>query len=116
MKVEEKDRQIQGLLEEEAKRCRDVMAALAVKLAQLPRGSLNLRKKSYKGKQYLYYYLVAREGAKVINKHIPDSELPELQKNLEQRVKCWSEFLLYKKRLAYLDKLLHKSQPNTRRQ
>jgi len=116
MKVEEKDRQVQGLLEEEAKRCRDVMAALAEKFAQLPKGSLNVRKKSYKGKQYLYHYLVAREGAKVINKHIPDNELPELQKSLEQRDKCRREFLIYKKRLAYLDKLLRKSQLKTRRQ
>ena len=116
MKVAEKDGPIQGLLEEEAKRCRDVMAALTDKLAQLPRGSLNVRKKSYKGKQYLYHYLVAREGAKVINKHIPDTELPELQKSLEQRDKCRREFLIYKKRLAYLDKLLRKSQLKTRRQ
>ncbi len=114
MKVEEKDGQVQGLLEEEAKRCRDIMAALEDKLAQLPKGSLNVRKKSYKGKQYLYHYLVAREGAKVINKHIPDNELPELQKNLEQRDKCRREFLIYKKRLAYLDKLLRKSQRTTR--
>lgn len=109
MKVEEKDSQVQGLLEEEAKRCRDVMAALAERLAQLPKGSLNVRKKSYKGKQYLYHYLVAREGAKVINKHIPDSELPELQKGLEQRDKYRREFLIYKNRLAYLDKILRKS-------
>jgi hypothetical protein len=52
----------------------------------------------------------------VINKHIPDSDLPELQKSLEQRDKCRREFLIYKKRLAYLDKLLRKSQLKTRRQ
>jgi hypothetical protein len=106
MKVAEKDNAVRGLLEEEYKRCREVLAALSEKAAQHPKGSLNVRKKGYKDKEYTYHYLVAREGGRVVNRHIPEEELPDLQRQLEQRDKCLKEMRAYKNRIAYLEKLL----------
>ena len=106
MKVAEKDNAVRGLLEEEYKRCREVLASLSNKAAQYPKGSLNVRKKAYKGKEYVYHYLVAREQGRVVNRHIPEAELPELQRKIEQRDKCREEIQVYKKRVAYLEELL----------
>ena len=107
MKVVEKDRAVQGLLEEEYRRCREVLAALSAQAAQYPKGSLNLRKKRYKGKEYAYHYLVAREEGRVVNRHVPKADLPELERQLGLRDKCRKEMRAYKKRIAYLEKLLH---------
>jgi hypothetical protein len=106
MKVAEKDNVVRDLLEEEYRRCRDVLVALSKKVAHYPKGSLNVRKKEYKGKAYAYHYLVARDDGRVVNRHIPKAELPELQQQLEQRDKCRREIRAYKKRIAYLEKLL----------
>jgi hypothetical protein len=106
MKVVEKDNAVRGLLDEEYRRCRDVLSALSAKVAQYPKGALNVRKKGYKGKVYAYHYLVAREEGRVVNRHISEVELPELQRQLEQRDKCRKEMQVYLKRLAYLEKLL----------
>jgi len=106
MKVAEKDNAVRGLLEEEYRRSRDVLAALSEKAARYPKGSLNVRKKAYKGKEYVYHYLVAREQGRVINQHIPKGDLPDLERKLEQRDKCRKEMRTYRKRIAYLEKLL----------
>lgn len=108
MRVAENDNAVRGLLEEEYKRCREVLAALSNKEAQYPKGALNVRKKGYKGKEYAYHYLVAREAGRVVNRHIPEVELPELQRQLEQRDKCRNEMKVYKQRIAYLEKLLQR--------
>jgi hypothetical protein len=106
MKVVEKDNAVHGLLEEEYRRSRDVLAALLKKAARYPKGSLNLRKKAYKGKEYAYHYLVAREQGRVINQHIPKAGLPDLRRQLEERDKCRKEIQAYRKRIAYLEKIL----------
>lgn len=106
MKVAEKDNAVRGLLEEEYRRSRDVLKALSEKAARYPKGSLNVRKKAYKGKEYSYHYLVAREQGRVVNRHIPKAELPDLRQQLEQRDKCRKEIKAYRKRIAYLEKLL----------
>ena len=106
MKVVEKDNAVRGLLKEEYRRCQEVLSALSEKAAQYPKGSLNLRKKGYKGKEYAYHYLVAREEGHVVNRHIPEAELQELQRQLAERDKCRKEMQAYKKRIAYLEKLL----------
>ena len=54
MKVAEKDNAVRGMLEEEYRRSRDVLKALSEKAARYPKGSLNVRKKAYKGKEYAY--------------------------------------------------------------
>ena len=106
MKIAEKDNAVRGVLEEEYRRCRDVMAALSKKVSHYPKGSLNVRRKGYKGKTYAYHYLVAREDGQVVNHHIPEAELSELKGKLEQRDKYQKEIQVYKKRIAYLEKLL----------
>jgi len=86
MKVVEKDIVVHGMLEDEYGRCRE-------------------------GKEYVYHYLVRRDGKEVINRHISEKELPELQKLIEEREKCRKEIRAYKKRMAYLEKLLNKPNP-----
>ena len=107
MKVAEKDSAVHGMLEDEYQRCCDVLAALLKKAEPFPKGSLNVRRKQHNGKEYSYHYLVLRDGSRVINRHVSEDELPELRAQLEQRDKCKKEMQVYKKRLAYLEKLLH---------
>ena len=106
MKVVEKDAAVHGLLEDELKRCREVLASLKVKLDQYPKGALNIRRKRYKDKEYKYYYLVVRKNNQVINRHIPTKEAHELKKRLTERNRIREEILVYRKRIAYLDKLI----------
>jgi hypothetical protein len=106
MKVAEKDNAVSGILEEEYRRSCDVVVALSRKAARYPKGSLNVRKKAYKGKEYAYHYLVAREQGRVVNRHIPKAKLSDLERQLEQRNKCLKEIRTYRKRIAYLEKLL----------
>jgi hypothetical protein len=47
-----------------------------------------------------------RNGGKVINKHIPNKEVQEILKKLEQRKKYEKEIQSYKKKIAYLNKIL----------
>jgi len=111
MKVAEKDIVVHGMLEDEYARCREVIEALLAKVKSYPKGALNVRRKQYKEKQYAYNYLVRRDGKKVVNRHISEKELPELQKLIEEREKCRKEIRAYKKRMAYLQKLLKKPNP-----
>jgi hypothetical protein len=106
MKVAEKENAVRALLEEEYRRSREVLDALSEKAAGYPKGSLNVRKKAYKGKEYAYHYLVAREQGRVVNRHIPNAQLPDLRRELEQRDKCRKEIQAYRKRIAYLEKIL----------
>jgi len=106
MKVAEKDIVVHGMLEDEYGRCREVIADLLAKMENYPKGALNVRKKQNKGKEYIYHYLVRRDGKKVINRHIAEKDLPELQKQIEEREKYRKEILAYKKRMLYLEKLL----------
>ena len=107
MKVAEKDSAVQGMLEDEYQRCRDVLAALQKKADSYPKGSLNARRKQYNGKEYVYHYLVLRDGSRVVNRHVSDEALSALKVQLEQRDKCKKEMQAYKKRIVYLEKLLH---------
>lgn len=111
MKVAEKDSAVHGMLEDEYQRCCNVMAVLQKKAESCPKGSLNVRRKQYNGKEYVYHYLVLRDGARVVNRHVSDGELPELRLSLELRDKCKKEMQIYKKRMAYLEKLLHIQKP-----
>jgi len=111
MKVVEKDIVVHGMLDDEYGRCREVIEALFAKVENYPRGALNIRRKQNSGKEYVYHYLVRRDGKKVINRHISEKELPELQKLIEEREKCRKEIRAYKKRMAYLGKLLNRPNP-----
>jgi len=106
MKVADKDEVIHSMLAEEYRRCREVLQALRTKAENLPKGALNVRRKQIKGNEYVYHYLVRREGKKVVNRHIAAKDLPELQKQIEERDKYRKEILIYKKRMVYLERLL----------
>ena len=106
MKVAEKDEVVHGMLEDELQRCIDVLASLQKKAEQYPKGSLNVRKKRYRDREYRYYYLVSRHGNQVVNRHVPDGEVEELRKMLALRDKCNKEIRAYKKRIVYIEKLL----------
>ena len=94
------------MLEDEYGRCREVIEALHAKAENYPKGALNVRKKQSKGKEYVYHYLVRRDGKKVVNRHIAEKDLPELQKQIEERDKYRKEIIIYKKRMVYLERLL----------
>lgn len=106
MVVVEKDEVIQGLLKEELQRCLAAISALETRLAAFPKGALNTRQKVQQGRQYTYHYLVYREDGRVVNRHIPGGELPVLRKQLAERDKCRKEVQAYRKRIAYLERLL----------
>ena len=106
MKVADKDEVIHGMLEEEYRRSREVLQALLAKADNLPRGALNVRRKQIKGNEYVYHYLVRREGKKVVNQHVAERDVAELQKQLAEREKYRQEIRIYKNRLVYLERLL----------
>jgi len=106
MKVADRDEVIHSMLAEEYRRCREVLQALRTKAENLPRGALNVRRKQIKGNEYVYHYLVRREGRKVVNQHVAERHLSALQKQIEERDKYRKEILIYKKRMVYLERLL----------
>jgi len=73
---------------------------------KLPKGALNVRRKQIQGKEYLYHYLVRREGKRIVNRHVPERDLPALRKQIAEREKCRAEIRVYKQRLVYLERLL----------
>jgi hypothetical protein len=106
MKVAKQDPVIHGMLQEEQRRSREVLQALLAKMEELPKGALNDRRKQVQGKEYLYHYLVRREGQKVVNQHVAERDIPELLKQIAEREKCRAEIRVYKQRLVYLERLL----------
>jgi hypothetical protein len=115
MKVAENDDAVHGMLKDEQDRCRDALSSLLAQFQQYPKGALNVRRKAYKDKGYLYHYLVYREGQRVVNRHVSAAAIPELKRQLERRNRCWDEIKIYRRRLAYLDRLLHLSPRCNRR-
>jgi hypothetical protein len=106
MIVAEKDVVVSGMLSDELNRCEEALAAIHNALSGLPKGSLSVRKKPYKSREYKYHYLKFREGDKVINQHVVDDKVNELQNKLALRKKYALEAKAYEKRIAYLKKLL----------
>lgn len=106
MKVAKADPVIRGLLSEEQRRSREILQALQAKADKLPKGAFNVRRKQVQGKEYLYHYLVRREGMRVVNQHVAERDLPALREQIAEREKCRAEIRIYKQRLAYLERLL----------
>ena len=106
MKVAKADPVIHGLLSEERRRSREILRALQAKADKLPKGALNVRRKQVQGKEYLYHYLVRREGQKVVNQHVAQRDVAALQQQIAEREKCRAEIRVYKQRLDYLERLL----------
>lgn len=106
MKVVEKDKLVEGMLNEELERCRAMISSLEQEMAHLPKGSLHDRKKQYKKKRYRYFYLKYREGGKSVSRHIPDSQLDPLKIELDKRRNIEKEIKAYQDRIKYLEKIL----------
>jgi len=105
MKVVEKDRHIQGMLQEELKRCRDLVISLRKEISNLPKGSVHKREKQYQGKKYVYHYLKYRQGGKSISKHLPEKDLEEYIQRLQARKQYEKEMNFYDARIRYLEKI-----------
>ncbi len=99
---------VAGMLNDELARCREAIDALNSSLSGLPRGSLQSRIKRYGEKEYRYHYLKFRDGARVVNQHVPRDAVQELQDKLELRKRYVSEVLRYKKRISYINRILGK--------
>ena len=112
MKVVEKDNVVHGMLEDEYRRSQGIVKFLHAKLENCPKGALNVRRKKIKNKEYVYHYLVRRDGKKIVNLHVADKDLPKLKKQVEEREKYRKEIMAYKKRIVYLAKLLKISRDN----
>jgi hypothetical protein len=106
MSVVEKDGVVAGMLDDELARCDEALAGIRKMLSGLPKGSLSVRKKLHGDRKYEYHYLKFREGDKVVNQHVAESELYELQDKLALRRRYEQEAKAYEKRIAYLKKLL----------
>jgi hypothetical protein len=106
MKVVEKDKVISGMLQDELKRCQEMLDSLEKAVSDLPKGVINERRKRYKDNVYSYYYLKYREGEKVFNKHIGKKELQDILKKLELRKRYEKEIQSYKRKIAYLNKIM----------
>jgi len=104
MKVVEKDRIISGMLRDEYQRCQEMVGDLEHAASALPKGSLQQRKKCYKGNEYSYYFLKYRDGIRSISVAGKDVEAVKegvaLRKKYEQQIKG------FKSRIAYLKKIL----------
>jgi len=83
-----------------------MLDSLEKAVAILPKGAINERKKRYKDKVYSYHYLKYREGEKAFNRHIVKKELQDILKKLEQRKKYEKEIRSYKRKIAYLNKII----------
>ena len=113
MKVVEKDRVISGMLQDELKRCQEMINSLERYVSDLPKGSINERKKQYKEKVYSYYYLKYRDGERVISKHISNKEVQDIRNKLKLRGKYEKEIQSYKKKIAYLNKIMGRQRKET---
>lgn len=106
MNVVEKDEIVSGMLHDELSRCSEVLASMQKAISGLPKGSLGVRKRLQKGREYKYHYLKFREGNRVVNQHVAVSKLNELRNKLAQRKKYEKEIKVYERRISYLNKLL----------
>jgi hypothetical protein len=106
MGVVENDPVVRDMLSAELARCRQVAAELVGSAAKLSRGSLSVRKKRYKDREYSYHCLKYREGEKVISRHVCAGDVEELAEQLELRRRYEKELRILRRRIAYLEKLL----------
>jgi len=106
MRVVEKDPVVRDMLSAELARCREMAAELGDSAAKLPRGSLSVRKKRHKDREYSYHCLKYREGAKVVSRHVAAGDVAELAGQLDMRRRYEKELRALRKRIAYLEKLL----------
>ena len=106
MSVVKKDKVVYGMLQDELERCQGLSSSLVAGIAELPKGSLHVRKIP-SGKKYLpYHYLKFRDGARSLYKHVPERLVQELASQIEERRKMEENLRQIRSRIKYLNKLL----------
>jgi hypothetical protein len=106
MKVVEKDRIISGMLRDEYSRCQEMVGELERAASAFPKGSLQQRKKCYKGNEYSYYFLKYRDGNQSLSKHVAEKDLEAVKESVDLRKKYELQIKGFKSRMAYLKKIL----------
>jgi hypothetical protein len=86
------------MLDDELLRCDEALAAIQNALSGLPKGSLSVRKKVHKNQEYEYHYLKFRDGDEVVDQHVAEGEVKELQNKLSLRKKYEQEAKVHKNR------------------
>lgn len=105
------DSGIKGMLKDEYERCINLIEQIKHTLADFPKGRLVIKKVKSKDHIYEYYHLQWRQGDKVLSKHIPQREIPEVKKKIEQRDAYRSNYDLLEKRVSYLAPLIGEKKP-----
>jgi hypothetical protein len=108
------DEGIKGMLRDEYDRCLELMGQVKLSMGSYPKGRLVVKKVKAKGRVYEYQHLQWREGEKILSRHIPKKEIPELKKKIEQREAYRSNCLKLEKRLEYLAPLIGEKKPSRR--
>jgi hypothetical protein len=108
------DEGIKGMLRDEYNRCLELMDQIKQVMSNYPQGRLVVKKVKSKGHVYEYHHLQWREGNKVLSRHVPEREVPELKKKIEQREAYRSNYLKIEKRLVFLAPLLGEKKPSKR--
>jgi hypothetical protein len=101
-----KDRVLQGMLQDELERCQEMMGSLRVAIAELPKGSIHQRQRNYKGKISVYHYRKFREGGKSVYEHVPADQVAHLKNQVQERLKKDASLKKFIERSRYLEKLL----------
>ena len=108
------DEGIKGMLRDEFNRCLELMEQVKQSMDSYPRGRVVVKKVKAKGRIYEYHHLQWREGEKILSRHVPEKEVPELQKKIEQREAYRSNCLKLERRLEYLAPLIGEKKPSRR--
>lgn len=108
------DEGIKGMLRDEYNRCLQLMEQIKQSMSQYPRGQLVVKKVKAKGHVYKYHHLQWREGKKVLSRHVPEKEIPELKEKIEQREAYRRNGINLEKRLEYLAPLIGEKRPSRR--
>ena len=108
------DEGIKCMLRDEYDRCLELMGQVKLSMGSYPKGRLVVKKVKAKGRVYEYQHLQWREGEKILSRHIPKREIPELKKKIEQREANRSNCLKLEKRLEYLAPLIGEKKPSRR--
>ena len=104
--VKKKDKVVHGLLEDELRRCENMVASLRDAIEVLPKGSLQQRKMTYKGKVHVYKYLKYRENGKSVYQHIRKAEEAHIEKKVSERIRKEEALKSFRDRIQYLRKLM----------
>lgn len=108
------DEGIKGMLRDEYNRCLQLMEQIKQSISQYPRGQLIVKKVKVKGHVYKYHHLQWREGEKILSRHVPEKEIPELKEKIEQREAFRKNGRKLEKRLEYLAPLIGEKKPSKR--